>query len=128
MADDQYPELTACCDAKRAIEEFDNRHAAKAQAIKMLAATLEQGGWDAVKFEEETSYAESPSRRIPSDISPVSLRALGGDTVEQIVRERRRLLQAWELAYQAVPERIRASASRPGRGSLSTLLDRPRRR
>jgi hypothetical protein len=128
MSEDRFSEITACNAAKKAVKDFDAKHAAKAEAIKQIAKMLERGGWSAVQIETE-AILDARNQRLESapDIEPVPQKALDGDRIETIVNERRRLMQEWERAYQAVPEPIRASAPNPypSRGALATPRGRP---
>ena len=129
MAEDRFPELTACNAAKQAVEEFDKKHASKMQAIIKLAAILQRGGWSAIRFEEETPFVPTFERQPEVDGNMVSKKALEGDSVATIVQERKYLMQKWAAAYAAVPAEIRASASDPdSRGSAARLREPPRRR
>jgi hypothetical protein len=113
MSEDRYPELTACNAAKQALDDFDVRHQAKKDALIKLGQILQRGGWNAVQFMEKTRFVPPAAREPGDDENMISLRALEGDTVEAIVEERKRLLQQWELAYEAVPAQIRAAAPQP---------------
>jgi len=128
MSDDRFHELTACNAAKQAVEDFDKRHAAKADALKRIATALERGGWGAIKFQEELPLnIRNDQHVIDNNRDIVSQKALDGDRIETVVHERRRLMQQWEAAYASVPEPIRNSAPNP-HGSAARLRERHRGR
>jgi hypothetical protein len=124
---DRFPELTACNAAKKAVDDFDAAHASKAEAIKLIAKMLERGGWGAIAFDEEFRHIPE-AQRIEPDIAPPSAEALRGDSIENIVTQRRLLYQAWDRAFQNVPGPIRGSAPSPHQAGLTRLPGRQPRR
>jgi hypothetical protein len=110
---DRFPEMTRCQAAAKAVDDFDTNHETKRLALIAVGHALENGdGWSAVKFREHTPISGEGLR---PDIEPVSLNALQGESIEEIVLTRGRLMEEWRNALAAVPEPIRSSAKRPSR-------------
>jgi hypothetical protein len=126
MSEDRFPELTACNAAAKAVEDFDLKHALKAGAIRQVAKMLDRGGWEVIRFRDETRAPLAREATAAEDDAAVSRDALRGDSIETIVMERRQLVQVWERAYAAVPEAIRTSARAP-HGAVHRAMLRDRR-
>ena len=107
------PELTAFQAAAKAITDFDAAHDGKKRAIIAIAEILERHGWSGVEFEED--FAGIPiGQRIRGDTDPISINALAGATVVEIVTRRRLLVKQHKAAYDALPDQLKSIVSRSG--------------
>lgn len=109
---DRYPELDVYEVANKALEDFDARHEAQKNAIEALAPMLRKSGWAGVKLNADDAGVP-PAGQIRGDIEPISVAALEGDSVFQIVTRSRLLEGALLNAYTALPEEIRGAVSPP---------------
>lgn len=101
-ADTRYPELVACQAAQKALKDFDAAHKAKEEAIKTFARMLDRGGWASVVLDNDV--ANIPFRqRVPEDVEPVPINALGPPSLVEIVMDRRALVMRWQRAYESRP-------------------------
>ena len=126
MSDEaRFSEIAACQAAEKAVQDFNDAHKGRAEAIKRIAKMLERGGWGSVVFESDLPY-QSASNIVPRDIPPVAHSDLEGDSIAVMVSNYRQLQELWKAAYDAVPTMIKSSAPAP-REAPAKLHDRPRR-
>jgi hypothetical protein len=123
----KYLEIEANGAAKTAFDNFEALHRSKMDTILALAKMLSGGGWGAVQFDDGKPEV-SDERRIESSIEPISLPiSVGGEYVEQIVTEWKRLRGIWESAYVAIPEELRHGAPAPSQKGPASRSGRRRR-